>query len=148
MKYIPKELLDFIIEEKMEQEFFQAMMQHVQGYSIAEITDRAFTQQDATYRMQSEMFALDIEVVEDDIITAIMNKLYVSAFLSRYEDTYQIHFLVHPYPERMKEKFEEKITEDVVHYMILQTIVSLKMDTKGKIRTYVASGNGNQFITI
>ena len=26
--------------------------------------------------------------------------------------------------------------------------VSLKMDTKGKIRTYVASGNGNQFITI
>lgn len=148
MKYTPKELLNFIIEEKLEQEFFQSMMQHVQGYSIAEITDRVFEKQDDTFRMQSELFALNIEVVEDDIITAIMNKLYVSAFLSRYEETYQIHFLVHPYPERMKEKFEEKITEDVVHYMILQTIVSLKMDTKGKIRTYVAAGSGNQFITM
>lgn len=147
MKYSPKELLDYIMEEEKEMEFFTALMQHVQGYSIAEITDAVFSEQEGAYQMHSEMFALELAITEDDIQTAIHNKLYISGFLSRYNDVYQVHFLVHPYPERFKEKFEEEITRDVVHYMIMQAIVTLKLDTKGKVKSYMESV-GNQFLEV
>ena len=74
---------------------------------------------------------------DDDIITAVLNGLYVSAFISRYKEEYNVHFLVHAYPETKKAQFEDAILKEVVRYMIMMTIVRLRLDTPQKVKDYL-----------
>ena len=82
-----------------------------------------------------------IQITDDDILTAIMNGLYVSAFISRQGDAYNVHFLVHAYPENMKSQFDEEILKEVLRYMIMMTIVRLRLDTPEKVEEYLGSGD-------
>ena len=80
-----------------------------------------------------------IQITDDDIITAVMNGLYVSAFISRQGDAYNVHFLVHAYPENMKSQFDDEILKEVLRYMIMMTIVRLRLDTPEKVEEYLGS---------
>ena len=71
-----------------------------------------------------------------------MNEKVLSAFISRQGDVYNVHFLVHAYPENMKSQFEDEILKEVLRYMIMMTIVRLRLDTPEKVEKYLGSGDG------
>ena len=71
------------------------------------------------------------------MLTAAINGMYISAFISRKDDNYRVHFLLHKYPDQMKTRFEEEITKDVINYMIYGTIIALRLDKPEKVKTYL-----------
>ena len=138
MAYTPNDIYDYIIENDRESEFLQAITLHKQNFSIGEITDRRFlVKEDKTVKFISKMYKINIQITDDDIITAVMNGLYVSAFISRQGDAYNVHFLVHAYPENMKSQFDDEILKEVLRYMIMMTIVRLRLDTPEKVEEYL-----------
>ena len=128
MAYTPNDIYDYIIENDRESEFLQAITLHKQNFSIGEITDRRFlVKEDKTVKFISKMYKINIQITDDDIITAVMN------------DAYNVHFLVHAYPENMKSQFDEEILKEVLRYMIMMTIVRLRLDTPEKVEEYLGS---------
>lgn len=136
MEYTPVDMLKYVLDHDLEASFLTAVSMHVGGYSIGEITDKVFEEKDGKFLFKSKAYGIDIELNDEDVYTAFRNGLYVSAFISRKDSEYQVHFLVHRYPISMKGDFEEAITAEVVQYMILKTIVALRLDNKEKIRKY------------
>lgn len=137
MSYTPRDILEYVYEKHLEDEFLLALASHVENFSIGEITDKKIEKRGEDYFLVSKAYALDIKLTDDEILTAAMNGLYISAFISRKEDNYKLHFLVHKYPQSMKSRFEEEITKEVIDYMIQGTILALRLDTPEKIERYV-----------
>lgn len=137
MSYTPRDILAYVYEKHLEDEFLLALASHVENFSIGEITDKRIEKRGEDYFLVSKAYALDIKLTDDEILTAAMNGLYISAFISRKEENYKIHFLVHKYPQSMKSRFEEEITKEVIDYMIQGTILALRLDTPEKIERYV-----------
>lgn len=137
MGYTPRDILAYVYEKHLEDEFLLALASHVENFSIGEITDKRIEKRGEDYFLVSKAYALDIKLTDDEILTAAMNGLYISAFISRKEENYKIHFLVHKYPQSMKSRFEEEITKEVIDYMIQGTILALRLDTPEKIERYV-----------
>ena len=137
MSYTPRDILAYVYEKHLEDEFLLALASHVENFSIGEITDKKIEKRGEDYFLVSKAYALDIKLTDDEILTAAMNGLYISAFISRKEDNYKLHFLVHKYPQSMKSRFEEEITKEVIDYMIQGTILALRLDTPEKIERYV-----------
>lgn len=133
----PRDIYNYVVENNKESDFLTAMSLHKGGYSIGEIPDKEFTAHKDYCKLISKAYSLNIDIEDDDIITAVKNKLYVTPFISRKDDDYQIHFLVHQYPEAMKTQFEEAIAKEVVEYMIIKTIIALKLDSEYKIDKYL-----------
>ncbi len=139
MKYTPKDILDYVYEKKLDTDFLLAIAAHVQNFSIGELTDKKIEKRGVDYYLVSNAYQLDIKLTDDEVLTAAINGLYISAFVSRKDDNYRVHFLVHQYPESMKAKFEEQITKDVIDYMIYGTILALRLDTPEKVKAYVGA---------
>ena len=137
MSYTPRDILAYVYEKHLEDEFLLALASHVENFSIGEITDKRIEKRGEDYFLVSKAYALDIKLTDDEILTAAMNGLYISAFISRKEDNYKLHFLVHKYPQSMKSRFEEEITKEVIDYMIQGTILALRLDTPDKIHSYL-----------
>lgn len=138
MTYTPKDIYDYIMKEEKETEFLQMITNHKHNFSIAEITDKRFRiKEDNTIKFISKMYQIHMKIPDDDIVTAVLNGLYVSAFISRYENDYNVHFLVHRYPESMKSQYEDEILSEVIRYMIMMTIVRLRLDTHQKVNEYI-----------
>ena len=137
MGYTPRDMLEYVYENHLDGEFLLALASHVENFSIGEITDKRIEKRGEDYFLVSKAYALDIKLTDDEILTAAMNGLYISAFISRKEDNYKLHFLVHKYPESMKPRFEEEITKEVIDYMIQGTILALRLDTPDKIHDYL-----------
>ena len=137
MGYTPRDILAYVYEKHLEDEFLLALASHVENFSIGEITDKRIEKRGEDYFLVSKAYALDIKLTDDEILTAAMNGLYISAFISRKEENYKLHFLVHKYPQSMKSRFEEEITKEVIDYMIQGTILALRLDTPEKIERYV-----------
>ena len=137
MSYTPRDILEYVYEKHLEDEFLLALASHVENFSIGEITDKKIEKRGEDYFLVSKAYALDIKLTDDEILTAAMNGLYISAFISRKEDNYKLHFLVHKYPKSMKSRFEEEITKEVIDYMIQGTILALRLDTPDKIHSYL-----------
>lgn len=137
MSYTPRDILEYVYEKHLEDEFLLALASHVENFSIGEITDKKIEKRGEDYFLVSKAYALDIKLIDDEILTAAMNGLYISAFISRKEENYKIHFLVHKYPQSMKSRFEEEITKEVIDYMIQGTILALRLDTPDKIHSYL-----------
>lgn len=138
MTYTPKDIYDYIMKEEKETEFLQMITNHKHNFSIAEITDKRFRiKEDNTIKFISKMYQIHMKIPDDDIVTAVLNGLYVSAFISRYENDYNVHFLVHRYPESMKSQYEDEILSEVIRYMIMMTIVRLRLDTPQKVNEYI-----------
>ena len=137
MGYTPRDMLEYVYENHLDGEFLLALASHVENFSIGEITDKRIEKRGEDYFLVSKAYALDIKLTDDEILTAAMNGLYISAFISRKEDNYKLHFLVHKYPKSMKSRFEEEITKEVIDYMIQGTILALRLDTPDKIHSYL-----------
>ena len=137
MSYTPRDILAYVYEKHLEDEFLLALASHVENFSIGEITDKKIEKRGEDYFLVSKAYALDIKLTDDEILTAVMNGIYISAFISRKEDNYKLHFLVHKYPQSMKSRFEEEITKEVIDYMIQGTILALRLDTLDKIHSYL-----------
>lgn len=137
MSYTPRDILNYIYEKELDADFLMAIAAHVQNFSIGEITDKKIEQREHSYYLVSKAYSLDLKIEDDEILTAAMNGLYISVFVSRKEEKYNIHFLVHQYPESMKAKFENEITKEVVDYMIMGTVIALRLDTPQKVDLYV-----------
>ena len=138
LQYTPRDILEYVKKEKLEFKILEAITYHRQDYSIAEITDREYIKSDKGFRLVSKGLKIDIEIIDDDVLTALFNELYVSSFISRFKDDYQVHFLVHSYPSSMKAKFDENIADEVIEYIILKTIITLKLDSPHKIDEYLS----------
>lgn len=111
MQYTPKDILNYVYEKKLDTDFLLAIAAHTDNFSIGEITDKQIKKRGEDFYLTSKAYQLDVKLTDDEVLTAAMNGLYISAFISRKEESYQVHFLVHQYPESMKEKFEEAITK-------------------------------------
>ncbi len=137
MNYTPRNILNYIYTNKLDTDFLFALTNHVQNFSIGEITDKQIVRRGEDYYLVSKSYSLDIKLTDDEILTAAINGLYISAFISRKDDKYNVHFLVHQYPESMKSQFEEEITTDVINYMISGTILALRLDSPEKVNQYI-----------
>lgn len=137
MNYTPKDILQYVYDNELDADFILSLTNHVQNFSIGEITDKQIIKRGEEYYFVSKSYSLDMKITDDEILTAAMNGLYISAFISRKENKYNIHFLVHQYPEKMKSQFENQITQEVIHYMIQGTIIALRLDTPAKVKEYI-----------
>lgn len=137
MNYTPRDILNYIYSNKLDTDFLFALTNHVQNFSIGEITDKQIVKRGDDYYLFSKAYSLDIKLTDDEILTAAINGLYISAFISRKDDKYNVHFLVHQYPGNMKAQFEEEITTDVINYMISGTILALRLDSPEKVNRYI-----------
>ena len=137
MNYTPRDILNYIYSSKLDTDFLFALTNHVQNFSIGEITDKQIVKRGDDYYLVSKAYSLDIKLTDDEILTAAINGLYISAFISRKDDKYNVHFLVHQYPESMKAQFEEAIMNEVIDYMISSTILALRLDSPEKINQYI-----------
>lgn len=137
MQYTPGDILNYVYEQKLDTQFLLALAAHTQNFSIGEITDKVIEKRGEDFYLVSKSYQLDIKLTDEEVLTAAINGLYISAFISRKENNYQVHFLVHQYPESMKARFEEEITKDVIDYIIYGTIIALRLDTPKKIRDYL-----------
>lgn len=139
MNYMPKDILAYVLEEKLEADFLTAIMLHKQDYSIAEIADRQLWIVEGKCFLKADSYELNMEVNDEEIVAAVKAKLYVSVFISKNSDNRQLHFFVHRYPVENKAAFDENIVEEVVQYMIYKTILALRLDTPEKVKEYCAS---------
>lgn len=135
--YMPKDIYEYIIREELEADFFSALTRCHRNFTIGEITDREFVREGEVCRLKSKTYGLNLEITDDEIVTAICNQIYVSAFISRYQDSLQVHFLVHQYPISMKSRFDEEIMKEVLLYMIMKTILTLRLDKPEKVVDYI-----------
>lgn len=137
----PNEAYEYITDNNLETDVLSSMMIHKMDYSIAEIADGNFKidEEDNVRKVTfvSKGYKIDVPVTDEEIVTAALNGLYISAFISRKADNYNVHFLVSGYPAKMKAMFEEEIARNVVRYMILSTVVACGLNSEKKIREYI-----------
>ena len=137
----PNEAYEYVVDNNLETDVLSSMLTHKMDYSIAEIVDGNFRIEDAAdgrkVTFVSKGYKIDVPITDDEIVTAVFNGLYISAFISRKDDAYNVHFLVSGYPARLKAMFEEEIARNVVRYMILSTVVACGLNSEKKIREYI-----------
>ena len=137
MNYMPKDILDYVIENEREADFLVANTLHKSGYSIGEITDARFIKRDGIYLIKSKTYNINSEINDTDIINALDNNIYVSAFLSRLNDNYHLQFFVHNCSTSEKDDNAEIIARTVVQFMIYRTIITLRLDSIEKVEDYM-----------
>lgn len=133
----PRDIYNYVVQSGKESEFLTAIMLHRQGYSIAEIADAHFADEDGVCRLCSKQYKLNLTIADGEIIAAVRTGLYITAFISRQDEQYQIHFLVHRCLSGQKAELEEEIAREVVRYMIMKTIVALRLSTWRKVDEYI-----------
>lgn len=133
----PQDIYNYVVNSGKESDFLSAIMLQKQQFSIAEIPDAVFTMENGECRLHSKQYKLDLAIEDTDIIAAVCMHQYITAFISRHGEQYQVHFLVHQYPAALKANFEEEIVREVVRYMILKTIVALRLTTWKKVDEYI-----------
>lgn len=137
MAVTPMDMLRYVKEIEGEVQFLTRLASVKNHYTIGEITDRRFEQKAGEFYLISPTYHLELKMVDQDIFTALQNGQYVTAFLSRKENAAQVHFLVHTYKAAEKSAYEDAILQEVIDYMILHTIIALRLDTKEKIQQYI-----------
>lgn len=136
----PNQIVEYIFKNNYEASFLSNMQMYKGGFSIGEIADRRFVIKDGRCHFRSKTYQINTEIFDDDIIAAANNGMYISAFLSRKAENYNVHFLVHQCKKEEKEQFEEEITMEVVRYMIMATVLALRLDTEKKVDDYLERG--------
>lgn len=134
----PMDIYRYVVDSGKEAAFLSAILMQKQNYSIAEIADASFSFESGVCLLHSRQYRLKLEIQDEEIASAAAAGRYVTAFLCRQDDRYQVHFLVHPYPANEKVQHEEEIAQEVVRYMILKTIVALRLTTWRKVDEYLS----------
>ena len=138
MGYAPIEILDYVIDNEKEADFMLAIAMHKGGYSIGEIADLKIICKEDRVIVKSDMYNITERIEDPDIVIAAKAGKYISAFMSRMNNSFQVHFLVHDCMIEDKPKYEDEIALRVVQYMILRTIKQLRLDTPKKVDSYIA----------
>ena len=102
MQYTPRDILNYVYEKELDTQFLLATANHVQDFSIGEITDKKIEKRGEDFYLVSKSYHLDIKITDDEVLTAAINGLYISAFISRKDDNYRVHFLVHRGGHRLR----------------------------------------------
>ncbi len=136
MGYTPLDIYRYIIEEDLVAAFMVSITMHKGQFTIAEITDAKYRKKEDGYYLTAPSYKINVKIEDDDVLTALMNRLYVSSFISKDNEQYNVHFLVHTYPADMKAQFDEQILDEVVRYMIMNTIIRFRLDTPKKVKEY------------
>lgn len=137
MQYTPYDIFDYIKDNNYDSDFMLAIFNHRNGYSIGEITDSKYVKKAKGWYIHSDSYHLNIQIMDSDVIQALDEELYISTFISRFQDDYNVHFLVHKYPKKLKANYDELILQEVVRYMIMMTIVKLHLNTPQKVEDYL-----------
>ena len=66
MSYTPRDILAYVYEKHLEDEFLLALASHVENFSIGEITDKRIEKRGEDYFLVSKAYALDIKLTDDD----------------------------------------------------------------------------------
>lgn len=137
MKYSPIDILDYVIDNNLESSFMASMLMHKGNYSIAEIGDGKFIKRNEKVRLMSKTYDINLTIEDSEIIAAVNADMYISTFYARHDSSYQVHFFVHRIKNAQKPQHEENITKAVVQYMIIKTIIALRLDTPQKVDQYI-----------
>ena len=137
MGYTPKDILDYIDENDLVSDFMVQIAYHKNGFSIGEITDAKLVKKGDHYRLFSKTYDLNVRIDDEEIVAALNHGLYVSAFISRFEESYNIHFYVHNVMADKKSENEEYIAKSVVTYMIMSTVLKFRLDSPEKVNEYL-----------
>lgn len=133
----PRDIVNYIFDNHLEADFFNSTALHKGDFTIAEIVDKKFIKFPDGFNLKSDGYHINVEIKDDDVLTALYNDLYVSAFISLKGEEARVHFLVHQYPVSMKAKFDEAIMDEVLRYMALMTVIALRLDTEKKVDDYI-----------
>ncbi len=134
----PSDMLQIVLDSGREYVFLSAMMRHTGDYSIGEIADGHFKNRDGRVSFYSTAYDIHTRMDADDEITgAVQAGRHVSAFISRHHEKKQLHFIVHDCLEAEKASHEDEIARKCVQYMIFQTILTLRLDTRKKLENYM-----------
>ena len=136
--YTPIDILEYILDNEKEADFMVSLTMHKCGYSIGELTDLELYWDEERLFLRSKLYKINNQITDEDIMVASKAGKYISAFLSRYNDTFQVHFLVHECMIEDKNVYEDEIAQRVIQYMILKTIKQLRLDTPDKVDEYIS----------
>lgn len=137
-KPTPADMLDYVIENNMEGAFLGAIMLHKGGFSIGEVTDARFIDKNDKLRVMSKAYELNVTIEDEEICSAVRSGMYVSVFIARNGGERALHFFVHRMKLEQKSQYEEEAVRAVVQYMIIKTIIALRLDSTEKIDAYIA----------
>ena len=60
MSYTPRDILNYVYENKLDSDFLLALANHVQNFSIGEVTDKKIEKRGDEYFLVSKSYSLDI----------------------------------------------------------------------------------------
>lgn len=139
MTYTPTDILDYVIENEKEADFMVSLAQHKGDFTIAEIVDAKYLKKEKGYTLKSATYNVNVPIEDPEIQAAINVEQYISSFISKSGNEYQIHFFVHGFKKAQKSEHEEEILRSVVEYMILKTIIKLRLDSPQKVDSYIGA---------
>ena len=83
MQYTPRDILDYIYDKQQATQFLLTLSGHKQNFLIGEITDKEIVKRGEDFYLVSKSYKLDIKITDDEVLTAAMNCLYISAVIYR-----------------------------------------------------------------
>lgn len=162
-----KDLVDYVYDNNKSLQFLGTMSKHTNGFSIGEITEyvnvewvsedkvlvsaKVDNSDDSIDNLQRK-FAINKEIDNINVVSAVAYGKYMSVFLIREDDywddscsydsydeytEYQIKFLIFDFLEEEKHLHEEEISESVVKFMIQETISKLNLTTIEDIEDFI-----------
>ena len=134
--YTPVDILDYVLQNELDSSFMSSLLLHKNNFTIAEIPDRKYLDKGDHIRLKSQSYDLNMRVDDPEIVAAIKCGKYVTSFIARNINSYQVHFLVHKCSAEKKSDNEDIIAREVIQYMILKTIIALRLDSFEKVDAY------------
>ena len=66
-------IANYVYEKELDTQFLLAMANHVQDFSIGEITDKKIEKRGEDFYLISGAYHLDIKITDDEVLTAAIN---------------------------------------------------------------------------
>ena len=76
MQYTPSDILNYVYEKELDTQFLLAMANHVQDFSIGEITDKKIEKRGEDFYLISGAYHLDIKITDDEVMDCISVHLF------------------------------------------------------------------------
>ena len=70
MQYTPRDILNYVYEKVLDTQFLLVTANHVQDFSIGEITDKKIEKRGEDFYLVSKSYHLDIKITDDEVLTA------------------------------------------------------------------------------
>ena len=82
MQYTPSDILNYVYEKELDTQFLLAMANHVQDFSIGEITDKKIEKRGEDFYLISGAYHLDIKITDDCIsVHLFQGKMTITVYI-------------------------------------------------------------------